>query len=253
MVMKKYLVVLLALFVFCVSNSSAFARHHYNHYAIHKHIVQKQIIKKIPIVTPTKTTYIEINRGGRSNKVDVFTADPTVQLPDSITKFVMNTHKNVLVVTGDEPIARKEDIEGLGLINISTKYMGLEAHTNKKDLMALFNTTIHQVVDPTVTPWCAAFVNAMLAKLGMKGTNSLAAGSFITWGRKTTDPRKNDIVLLKFNNKAALNGISHVTFYIDTVVIKGVKYVKVLGGNQDHSVKVSYYPIHTVVQFRTLG
>jgi uncharacterized protein (TIGR02594 family) len=199
---------------------------------------------------------VQVFRGGRSNKINVFSADPTVQIlttPTFINKLGMTTPKKVLLINGQNIIARKEDIEGPGSIGIATKYVGFDAHANKKDLIELFKTTIHQAVDPTVTPWCAAFVNAMLSKLGMKGTNSLAAGSFTTWGKPTTQPKKSDIVLLHFNNKAALNGISHVTFYIDTVVIKGTKYVKVLGGNQDHSVRVSYYPIHNVVQYRTIS
>jgi len=38
-------------------------------------------------------------------------------------------------------------------------------------------------VNPKTTAWCAGFVNANLAAAGVKGTGSLAAGSFTSWGR----------------------------------------------------------------------
>jgi uncharacterized protein (TIGR02594 family) len=255
--MTKLLSILTALFVLCISSSDVFARHYHRHHIVHKHASQLKIAKRLPIIIsakPTQSIYVSFGRSGRTNIVSVFTADPTVVMPTTVGTFI-NTSRNKreLLIDGQQLAVRKEDIEGPESISLAAKYVGFSAKANKKDLMDLFKTTLHQVVDPTVTPWCAAFVNAMLSKLDMKGTNSLAASSFTTWGKQTTSPKKSDIVLLHLSNKPALDGITHVTFYIDTVEIHGIKYVKVLGGNQEHSVKVSYYPISTVVQYRTLG
>lgn len=130
-------------------------------------------------------------------------------------------------------------------IRVASNYVGLNARTNRKDLIVLLNHT----VDPVRVPWCTAFVNAILDKLGIHGTNSLMAGSFINWGTPTTEPKKNDIVLLSFNKRRGR--VDHVGFYVDSVKLNGTNYVEVLGGNQSHSVKVSYFPAWQVVSYRT--
>lgn len=259
------------IFVFCLFvPNQAFANHHYRHHFYrryhkhyyHKHYYHKYYAYKHDTKLSNNDTDVYVNRipSGRSNFIETVTVIRPVRYTHYNIRTVVETpsikypHNKVLIITGSGFFARKEDIEGANQsVNVAERYEGFTAHNNKSDLIRLFRSTIHQTVDPTVTPWCAAFVNAMLSILNIKGTNSLAAGSFTKWGRETIVPKKNDIVLLKFNRKTVLNGISHVAFYLDTVKIKGIKYVKVLGGNQKHSVRVSYYPIKYVVQYRTIG
>lgn len=53
-------------------------------------------------------------------------------------------------------------------------------------------------IDPASTAWCAAFVNASLARAGIQGTGSNAAGSFQNWGDAVTNPedvRAGDVVV----------------------------------------------------------
>jgi len=44
-------------------------------------------------------------------------------------------------------------------------------------------------------PWCAAFVNGVLEEAGLKGSGSLLARSFLTWGKKLDGPVPGCIVV----------------------------------------------------------
>jgi uncharacterized protein (TIGR02594 family) len=113
-------------------------------------------------------------------------------------------------------------------------YQGMHERRNTGSLSKLLK------VNPRKTPWCAAFVNAILKKKGKKGTGSLTARSFFAWGKKVSNPQHGDIVIIKTKRGY------HVGFFVGR---KGNK-VLVIGGNQSDSVKVTAYSIKSVAQFR---
>jgi uncharacterized protein (TIGR02594 family) len=94
-------------------------------------------------------------------------------------------------------------------------------------------------------PWCSAFVNWVLREVGVKGTGSAAARSFLTWGKKC-DPEVGCVVVLQRGGPAH----GHVGFYVRDL---GTDYIKVLGGNQSDCVKVSNYKKADVLGYRTAG
>jgi len=56
-------------------------------------------------------------------------------------------------------------------------------------------------MNPAKTAWCAAFVNASLAKAGIKGTGSAAALSFLNWGSAVNgDAHRGDIFVKNHGN-----------------------------------------------------
>lgn len=132
-----------------------------------------------------------------------------------------------------------------GTIRVAKAYVGSSERGSRGKLMGLFNFAFDHKIDPARTPWCAAFANAVLKKSGKKGTGSLAAKSFVSWGKKTSSPSHGDVVVLKPGSRY------HVGFYVGTVKRNGRTYVAVLGGNQGNQVKVSYYPASKVVAYRT--
>lgn len=134
---------------------------------------------------------------------------------------------------------------GSGTIAIADNYVGYSERRHRQQLMGLFNFAFNHRVDPSRTPWCAAFANGVLKKSGRKTTGSLTAASFLGYGKKTRTPKQGDIVVLKPGSRY------HVGFYMGTVVKNGVRYVKVLGGNQSNQVKVTYYKASRVVAYRT--
>jgi len=109
-------------------------------------------------------------------------------------------------------------------------------------------------VDPVRTEWCAAFVNSVLAEVGIPGSDSvhrypLLARSFLTWGNSVDRSaiQLGDVVIFP-RGRAGWQG--HVGFYVDTVWISGVEYWQILGGNQSNSVSVDLYPANRAIGIR---
>ena len=99
-------------------------------------------------------------------------------------------------------------------------------------------------VDPKMVAWCAAFVNAVLATNGLPGTGSLAARSFLNYGKETSSPEKGDIVVLKRGGNSAQG---HVGFF-DSFDARG--NVRVTGGNQKDGVNTQTFSKKDVLSFR---
>lgn len=102
-------------------------------------------------------------------------------------------------------------------------------------------------LDPRETAWCAAFANASLAQAGLKGTGSLAARSFETWG-EGVDPSQampGDVAV--FSRPEAGPNAGHVGFF------QGYNpdgSIRVLGGNQSNSVSVTDMPASQLLGIR---
>ena len=98
-------------------------------------------------------------------------------------------------------------------------------------------------LDPRQTAWCAAFVNATLAKAGLPGTGSNLARSFLNWGTEVSQPQRGDLVVLSRGEAP----FGHVGFF-DGVNEDGS--IRILGGNQGDSVSVASYRPDRVLGFR---
>lgn len=100
-------------------------------------------------------------------------------------------------------------------------------------VLQFFAEAGHPEIKNDETAWCDAFANAMLRRAGYSGTGSLAARSFLTWGRKLDRPQLGCIVVFKRGNSSWQG---HVAFYVG----EGANgTVRVLGGNQGNAVNVS--------------
>lgn len=114
---------------------------------------------------------------------------------------------------------------------------------HEKKVVQFFADAGHAWVKDDETAWCAAFVNAMLAKAGVKGTGSLAARSFLKWGEKLKAPKPGCIVVFKRGNSSWQG---HVAFFIRTVGAS----IEVLGGNQGNAVSIAKYPKSKLLGYR---
>lgn len=81
------------------------------------------------------------------------------------------------------------------------------------------------------TPWCACWLNLMLKRGGVKGTNSAAAVSFCKWGQKVhiDDLQLGDVVVFEWRD-----GSHHVAFFtrwLDNDDEENER-LECLGGNQ---------------------
>lgn len=83
------------------------------------------------------------------------------------------------------------------------------------------------------TAWCAAFANACLQRAGYSGSKSLAARSFLTWGKPVSKPYPGCIAIFSRGDPRSWTG--HVGFYVGE---SGDK-IDVLGGNQSNQVSIA--------------
>lgn len=93
------------------------------------------------------------------------------------------------------------------------------------------------------TPWCAAFVNAILGEAGYKTTGSFMARSFLAYGKKVTNPKMGDIAV--FSRGKPPSG--HVAFYMRNY---DANNIVVLGGNQNDEVCLKVYSKSRLLGYR---
>lgn len=111
-------------------------------------------------------------------------------------------------------------------------------------ILEYFDAVGHGWVKDDETPWCSAFVGACMEEVGIQGTGSLAARSWLKWGKKVTKPQYGDVVVFWRGSKNSWQG--HVAFFIK----EDAKYVHVLGGNQRNTVNVTRYPKSRLLGYR---
>nr|WP_315191773.1 TIGR02594 family protein [uncultured Albidiferax sp.] len=92
--------------------------------------------------------------------------------------------------------------------------------------------------------WCSSFVNWTLAQVGISGTGSALARSWLDWGQPLDAPVPGCIVVLTRDNPTGWTG--HVGFYLRT---EG-EQVLLLGGNQLDCVCENSYPLASVLGYR---
>lgn len=126
------------------------------------------------------------------------------------------------------------------IMQIAMRFNGYDEKHNRKELQAMLE------VDPAKTPWCASFINYVLAHAGYESTGDLTASSYHTYGLRVREPQQGDIVLLRREGGSG----RHVAFFYGWQFENGIKYVQLLGGNQDNEVSIKSYPVASVVEYR---
>lgn len=132
--------------------------------------------------------------------------------------------------------------------DIATSYMGKGSNNHPEVLQQFFDKSMGENVDPRTTPWCAAFANSVLMTTGHGGTGSLAARSFLNYGRPTDNPTKGDVVVMSNLSKGNDPSKGHVGFFAG--YNQDRSRVKVLGGNESGQVMIKEYPVSKVIGYR---
>lgn len=111
---------------------------------------------------------------------------------------------------------------------------GAKSNPRIKDYRKIANIPLEG--DDSVVPWCAVFVNAMLAKAGVKGSASGLARSFThsEHFEKLSQPCVGCITVISSNRGA---GSGHVFFY----TAENGLFFQGSGGNQDDSVSIKMF------------
>lgn len=93
--------------------------------------------------------------------------------------------------------------------------------------------------------WCSAFMNYCQKQAGNDYTKSLAAKSWLKWGKATEQPQLGDVVVFHRGDPNSWKG--HVGFYIN----ENEDSVFTLGGNQSNKVVISEYAKTRLAGYRT--
>jgi uncharacterized protein (TIGR02594 family) len=212
-----------------------------------KVVKKKKVKKKQKVVQPTvaelKTQCYNNYSLGSEISASAFFACDSIGLPSS--KF--ETPVTRAAAKAEQGWFGSSNIQKT--INEASKLEGLNTRKDREAIKTYLKASNNKEtpVDPVRTPWCAAFANAVLRRTGYEGTDSLMARSFLTYGIKTKDPKEGDIVVLK-RGKGSVTG--HVGFFNGYEWEGDQLYVKVLGGNQNKSVNVAYFPVNYVLDYR---
>jgi uncharacterized protein (TIGR02594 family) len=99
---------------------------------------------------------------------------------------------------------------------------------------------------PSSVAWCSAFVNFCVKSGGLTGTNSALARSWLNWGQNSESLVPGCIVVLSRGSPA----LGHVGFYVGD---EGQDSIRLLGGNQSNSVKISSYPRANILGRRKMS
>ena len=96
-------------------------------------------------------------------------------------------------------------------------------------------------IDNDETPWCAAFVGAVLEHTGIKSTRFESAGSYLGWGSQLPQPSLGCVVVF------TREGGGHVGFVVGQ---NERGDLMVLGGNQSDAVNIRSFPRSRVSGYR---
>jgi uncharacterized protein (TIGR02594 family) len=134
---------------------------------------------------------------------------------------------------------------------IAQSYLGLEeipGSQHNEEIIQFFKDSGHAWVKDDETPWCAAFVNSVLASAGVKGTGKINARSFLNWGEEVplSEAQQGDIVVFWRKNKSGPYG--HVAFFDR----ENEHSIRVLGGNQNNRVCLQSYKKERLLSVRRL-
>lgn len=101
----------------------------------------------------------------------------------------------------------------------------------------------HANITDDATPWCAAFLGAMLKRTGLSGTGSLLARSYLDWGAPIESGKTGAIIVL---TRGSDPGAGHVGFFLGAARDR----VFILGGNQSDGVTVEAFDASRVLGYR---
>ena len=168
---------------------------------------------------------------------------------DVMKKIFTNLFITVVLLSACSSTSYQESIkytEKKNVIYTAYKYIDLHERLDRNQIKSLIG------IDPVRTEWCAAFVNSVLHRNDIPGSESvsehpLLAKSFLTWGQEVYFPQPGDVVVFHRGNQAWQG---HVGFYVNSYYSNGIEYYLILGGNQDNRVAIDSYPAHRALSIR---
>ena len=132
-------------------------------------------------------------------------------------------------------------------LQTAKKYLGTKEIVGKEHnpkIVKMYSNVGFPEIKDDETAWCAAFTGSVLKESGYPFMKSLSARSYLSYGKKLSDPKEGAIVVFWRGSPTSWQG--HVGF----VTKFDNKYVWVLGGNQNNEVNESKYERSKVLGYR---
>ncbi len=112
---------------------------------------------------------------------------------------------------------------------------------NNMRIVEYHQSTKLKATDDSVA-WCSSFINWVMDKAGIQGSDSAAARSWLGWGEKCL-PRYGALVVF---SRGVSTWTGHVAFYLDEDDVN----IYALGGNQHDRVCVQAFKKGQVLGYR---
>ena len=129
-------------------------------------------------------------------------------------------------------------------LNEARKHIGLKevkGSTHAPEIVQFWKDIKRGGIKDDETPWCAAFVGAMLERSGIKSSRFESAKSYLQWGDLLTQPVVGCVVVF------TRDGGGHVGFVVGQ---DAQGHLLVLGGNQGDAVNIKAFPVSRVTGYR---
>lgn len=92
--------------------------------------------------------------------------------------------------------------------------------------------------------WCSSFIDWVFREIGIQGTGSALARSWLDWGEPISEPRLGCVVVLERENPEGWQG--HVGLFLRVENNE----IYLIGGNQLDAVCEHHYPLSSVLGYR---
>ena len=129
-------------------------------------------------------------------------------------------------------------------IDEARKFIGLrevKGGQHNAEILQMWRDIKRGGIKDDETPWCAAFVGAMLERAGIRSSRFESARSYLSWGMQLPEPVPGCVVVF------TRDGGGHVGFVIGQ---DKAGNLLVLGGNQSDEVNVRAFPRSRVAGYR---
>src|SRR3989304_4864968 len=124
------------------------------------------------------------------------------------------------------------------------KLIGLrevKGHEHAPEIVQMWKDIRRGGIKDDETPWCAAFVGAMLERAGVKSSRFESAKSYLNWGQLLVQPVVGCVVVF------TRQGGGHVGFAVGR---DKAGNLLILGGNQADAVSIKAFPVSRVSGYR---
>lgn len=131
-------------------------------------------------------------------------------------------------------------------LTVARRYLGTQEKPGKANnpvIVKWFADSNSPHIKDDATAWCAAYVGGVLKEAGYTGSGSVAARSYLNWGKPISKPRVGAITVFKRGNSSWQG---HVAFFLRDLGT----HIEVLGGNQSNKVSIARYKKADLLGYR---